>query len=74
MKKFLLIAVALIAAIFIFLTVYKKQPVAVTDTTEQVQDMPAQETQPAPEVAPVDTVVDAAPQADTTAPVEAPAN
>lgn len=69
MKKFLIIAVALIAAIFIFLTVYKKQPV-VTVTTEQVQDMPALETQAAPEV----TSTDVTASVETTAPVETAAN
>lgn len=69
MKKFLIVAVALIAAIFIFLTVYKKQP-AVTVTTEQVQDMPAPET---PAIADVPST-DVTTSAETTAPVETAAN
>lgn len=69
MKKFLIIAVALIAGIFIFLTVYKKQPV-VTVTTEQVEDMPALETPALQDTASVDVTA----SAETTAPVETPAN
>ena len=73
MKKFLIVAVALIAAIFIFLTVYKKQPVS-TVATEQVQDMAALETQTAPEATPEVAPVDVTTSADVAAQTEAPAN